>query len=74
MIHDFLHLCRKFHRRNNLLAEEGSLAEPKKEPKEEIDLGLIPALYNSLKGTLEMSFKLNLCLFDFYIHCILKLS
>ena len=46
------------------MAEEGSLAEPKKEPKEEIDLGLIPALYNSLKGTLEMSFKLNLCLFS----------
>ena len=70
MIHDFLHLCRKFHRRNNLLAEERSLVEPKKEPEGEIDLGLIPALYNSLKGTLEMSFKLNLCLF----HCILKLS
>ena len=61
MVHDFLHLCRKFHRRNNLLAEEGSLVEPKKEPEGEIDLGLIPALYNSLKGTLEMSFKLNLC-------------
>ena len=56
MVHDFLHFCRKFHRRNNLLAEEGSLAEPKKEPKEEIDLGLIPALYNSLKGTLEPFF------------------
>ena len=67
MIYNFSNLCRKFHRRNNLLAEEGSLAEPKKKPKEEIDLGLIPALYNSLKGTLEMSFKLNLCLF-FNVH------
>ena len=72
MVHDFLHLCRKFHRRNSLLAEEGSLVEPKAEPEGDIDLGLIPAVYNSLKGTLKMIFSLSMP--KFYIQCILKLS
>ena len=62
MVHGFLHFCRKFQRRSNLLAEEGSLVEPKGETEGDIDLGLIPALYNSLKGTLEKIFKLNICL------------
>ena len=73
MVHGFLHFCRKFHRRNNLLEEEGSLVEPKRGPEGDIDLGLIPALYNSLKGTLETIFKLNICLL-FYVQCIFELT